>query len=118
MATLTSAESTKVYPSPEIQPTESYAAPPLGALGSSRPGAGARPQERAQRLRRARARAALRAAAERPRGPFVRAAFFAAADRAAAPRRCAAVLAWRASADLEAARRPSRFKAPRVARER
>src|SRR5262249_60934244 len=60
----------------------------------------------------------LRGAADRPRGPFVRAVFLAAPDRAAAPRRCAKVLAWRASADLEAARRPSRFKAPRVARER
>ena len=51
-------------------------------------------------------------------GPFVRAARRAAALRATAGRRRAAAVAWRAKAFGEAAARPSRFNAVRVARER
>jgi hypothetical protein len=63
-------------------------------------------------------RAALRAAALRPAGPFVRAARSAAALRAAADRRRAAPRACRARDFREAARRPSRFSAREIARDR
>jgi hypothetical protein len=63
-----------------------------------------------RRVRRlCRVRAALRAASRRTCGPFVCTALRAAALRAAADRRRAAVLAWRASACLDAAARPSRL---------
>jgi hypothetical protein len=60
----------------------------------------------------------LRAAARRIREPFVRTAFRADARRLAADRRPAAIVAWRLKAFDEADRRPSRFKAFSVARER
>jgi len=63
-------------------------------------------------------RAALRAAAERPAAPFVRAAFRAAADRCDAERRRALDRACFAKARDDAALVPSRFNAPRTARER
>jgi hypothetical protein len=63
-------------------------------------------------------RAAFRAAAERAAAPFVAEAFFAAADRLEADLRLAARLACLDRARCEAALRPSRFKAPSVARER
>jgi hypothetical protein len=71
-----------------------------------------------ERPRRARVLAAFRAAAERPRAPFVRIAFRAAVDRARAPRRFAAERACRASDRGVAAARPSRRRAPWIARER
>ena len=64
---------------------------------------------------RLRVRAALRAAAARPAGPFVRTAFRAAAFKDPTPRFRAAERACRASADLEAAARPSRRRAERTA---
>jgi hypothetical protein len=67
---------------------------------------------------RCRVRAALRAAARRTCGPFVRTALRAAALRCEGERRRAAERAWRESDLRDAARRPSRFSALRVARER
>jgi len=63
-------------------------------------------------------RAARRAASRRTPGPLVRTAFRAAALRADADRRRAAAVAWRESACLDAACRPSRFSALLIARER
>jgi hypothetical protein len=62
--------------------------------------------------------AAFRAAACRPARPFVATALRAEASRAAAPRCRAACRAWRARASLDADRRPSRLRAPEIARER
>jgi hypothetical protein len=69
-------------------------------------------------FRRARVRAAFFAAADRPAFPFVRAAFLADAERLLALRRRAAERACRESERRDAELRGSRFKAPRVARER
>jgi len=60
----------------------------------------------------------LRAAAERPLRPFVRAARRADAERSAGERRRAANRACFDSCFREAALRPSRFKARRLASER
>jgi len=67
---------------------------------------------------RERVRAAFFAAAERPVAPFVAAALRAAAERADAGFFAAAECACLASAFFDAAARPSRFSACRVARER
>jgi hypothetical protein len=84
----------------------------VSRAGDSRAPAGA-PQDRLARVR-----AALRAAADRPAAPLVRTAFRAAAERAAAPLRRALVRACLASDLRDAADRPSRLSALRMASDR
>jgi hypothetical protein len=69
-------------------------------------------------FRRARVRAALRAAVARPIGPLVRTAFLAAAFKDPAPRLRAADRVCRVRAVREAAARPSRRSAVRMAPDR